>query len=472
MTDFWRKPLDQLSRDLAAGATTSLELVRGFQERSRRFHPVLNALDTENAEALNEAAESDRRRQAGKVLGPLDGIPIAVKDNILTRGLRTTWGSPVYSDCLPETDETPVERLKAAGMIVLGKTNVPEFTLEGFTSNPLFGTTPNPWNLAVTPGGSSGGSVAGVAAGIFPAALGTDGGGSIRRPCGYTGLFGLKPTIGRIARAQTLPQVLLDMEVVGPITRDVTSSAMLFSAMEGTHAADPRSRLPEEPDRHVALDTGPPPLRILYVERLGDAPLDPEIAGSTRAFAERLQALGHHVSQGPMPFDLSGLNAGWTRIGQAGLGFLARTLGSRFEAASPKYREIADASRQVGSDELFDILDGIARLREEAAGFFETCDVILTPASAAMPWPVGSDFPPEIDGRPVGPRGHAVYTGWVNAIGHPAIALPASPSANGLPIGVQLVGAHNRDWLLLRLARQYEKSHSWHASWPPVGEGI
>ncbi|WP_299808369.1 amidase [uncultured Roseibium sp.] len=468
MTEVWKKTLIELASDLAAGRISSVGMTEAALSRADRLDPALNALVTRNDMALTQAAESDARRATGETLGPLDGIPFAVKDNILTATVRTTWGSPVYADFIPVEDETPVARLRASGMVILGKTNVPEFTLEGFTDNPLFGPTRNPWDTNLTPGGSSGGSVAGVAAGLFPAAIGTDGGGSIRRPCGYTGLFGLKPTIGRLPRTVTLPQVLFDMEVIGPITRDVESAALLFRAMEGYHHGDPRSALPEEPGKDLDLGSAPASLNILYVEKMADAPLDPLIADSSRQMAARLETLGHRVTPGTLPLDLADLNEHWTRIGQAGLGSLAGRLGDTFASASPKYREMADCSRSFGSDALFSLFDRIARLREDAARFFQTWDAVLTPSSAAMPWPVGTDYPRMIDGHSVGPRGHAVYTGWVNAIGHPAVNLPGPPAPNGLPIGCQLVGAHNRDWLLMRLALQYENAFPWHDTWPEM----
>ncbi|NVK35656.1 MAG: amidase [Rhodobacteraceae bacterium] len=470
MTVFWKKTIAELARDLADGHTTAALLTQQFLERIDKLNPLVNALITWNPGALAQAEASDARRKARQAIGPLDGIPLVVKDNILTAGIRTTWGSAVYEDYYPEEDETPVARLKNAGMVVLGKSNVPEFTLEGFTDNPLFGPTRNPWDLELTPGGSSGGSVAGVALGLFPSSIGTDGGGSIRRPCSYTGLFGLKPSIGRVPRAVTLPQVLFDLEVVGPITRDVTSSALLFAAMETADAADPRSCLPAELERDTPLETPPRELNILYVERMGPAPLDPTIAASCQEMAERLRAMGHSVTEGPLPLDLGALNEQWSLVGQAGLGFLEKQLGDRFVKASPKYRKMAASSRDTGSDVMFSVFDRIARLREDAAKLFERYDMILSPSAAAMPWPIGQDYPPEIDGESVGPRGHAVYTGWVNAIGHPGINLPAPPAPNGMPVGAHLIGGYNRDWLLLRLARQYEQAYPWHDQWPDLVE--
>ncbi|MEJ8473820.1 amidase [Roseibium algae] len=471
MTDLWRLPLSVISELLTSGKVTSSEVLAQSRDRILKLNPALNALITHNPEAEIQAAASDARRSKGKCIGPLDGIPIAIKDNILTKDLKTTWGSPVYEDYQPSVDEIAVERLKTAGAVIIGKTNVPEFTLEGFTDNTLFGPTRNPYDIDVTPGGSSGGSVAGVAAGLFPAALGTDGGGSIRRPAGYTGLVGLKPSIGRIPRTSALPQVLVDMEVIGPLTRTVSDAALILSALEGPHPEDPRSALTVEPDRNLSLDTPPAPLRVLYVERMGDAPLDPVIASTCRAFADRLASLEHKVDNGPLPLDISALNDAWPLIGKCGLAFMARTVGAAFEKASPKYLAMAEEGRAVEGGQLFAVFDLIATLRRQAATVFQSYDVIVSPTAAAMPWAIGMDFPPEIDGQPVGPRGHAVYTGWVNAIGHPAIAIPTDSDSDGMPIGVQMIGGFNRDWLLLRLARQVEMAYPFADSWPSIAEG-
>jgi len=470
MTQFWRMPVGVLSGLLNERAVSSAQLLDHFLQRIARLDGALNTVIAFNPAAHGQAAASDRRRARGESLGPLDGVPITVKDNILTGDIPTRWGSAVYADGVPDADETPVARLKAAGMVILGKTNVPEFTLEGITDNPLFGPTRNPWDPSVTPGGSSGGAVSGVAAGLFPAAIGTDGGGSIRRPCGYTGLFGLKPSIGRVARVETLPQILFDMETVGPIARDVAGAALVFDAMAGPAAHDPRSWLPAEPNSGSPLDAPPHAMRILYVERFGEAPLDPAIAASLRTVAQRFEDLGHRVETGVLPLDIAALNAHWPCIGEAGLAFAARMIGAGFSAASPKFRAMAQRGDSRSAGEMFQIFDLIARLRRQAAACFADWDVILTPSCACMPWPVGVDWPEVIDRVAVGPRGHAVYTGWVNAIAHPAINLPAPPAESGMPVGAHLVAAFNRDRLLLRLARQYETSYPWAGRWPDLAE--
>ncbi|MCB2160285.1 MAG: amidase, partial [Rhodobacteraceae bacterium] len=411
---------------------------------------------------------SARRRREGKALGPLDGIPMLLKDNLNASDMPTTWGSPLFAGFRPERDEIPVERLRQAGAVFMGKTNVPEFTVEGFTANALFGTTRNPWDTALIPGGSSGGSVAAVALGLSPCSVGTDGGGSVRRPASYANLVGLKTSIGRIPRGGGLPQLLLDMETIGPITRTVRDQALILNALSGPDRRDHRSLRFAPEDFATDLDAPLPPLRILAIERIGDAPVDPEIVASFRQMAGTLAELGHDVSTGPLPFDIRPLYDRWTSIADIGLGLLLARNPEMAERASPKYVEWAQ--RDYPAAHLLEIVEILETLRNDAARAFGGTDIILTPASAAMPWPTDLPFPPEIDGVPAGPRGSALFSGWVNACGHPGISLPGARGASGLPIGMQFVSDFGREALLLRLARQVENAVPWAGDWPPLAE--
>ncbi len=385
-----------------------------------------------------------------------------MKDNIPSADLPTTWGSVAGRAHRPAHDELALARARAAGAIAVGKTNVPEFTLEGYTHNALFGTTRNPWNLALTPGGSSGGSVAAVAAGMVPLALGTDGGGSTRRPASHTGLVGFKPSIGAIAREHALPPLLLDFEVIGPIARSVPDVQLLFNALRGPHPADRRSAAAALPKAM------PPHLRVLYVPTLGHAPVDPEIAASCRAAAGRLAALGHRVDEGELPLDLGFMSTGWPVIGQIGLAWLFAHHPAWRHGAADKYLAMAEAGARVPATDLWQITEAVEQLRRDVARLFTRIDLIVTPATAALPWPAADAFPPVIAGQPVGPRGHAVFTAWVNAAGLPAVALPCEPSATGLPIGVQLIADHGCDTALLALAAQFETAGPRGWSWPAL----
>ncbi|MEZ5935653.1 MAG: amidase [Alphaproteobacteria bacterium] len=468
MTDFFRLDVKTLQKRLRDGDLEPVDLLEHYLARIERLNPTLNALIATDPTAYEQAQASTKRYRAKKPLGPLDGIPCTIKDNIPMAGLTCTLGSPVFRDYRPSKDETAVARLRAAGAVLLGKTNVPEFCVEGYCANALFGVTHNPWDTALTPGGSSGGAVAGVAAGLWPLAIGTDGGGSIRRPAGHTGLVGLKPTIGRVARVDLMPQLLLDMEVVGPLARRTADAASLFRAIAGPDRRDPLSRLPAEPGGDQPLEQAPPAMRILYVERLGEAPLAPEIASSLRRTADRLADLGHDIKEGALPLDIEELNQRWTRIGQSGIATLRAGMGARFAPASAPYRAMANSGDALSAADLHGLIAVIQKLRRDAAACFETIDIILTPSAAAQPWPAEERFPDMIDGQEVGPRGHAIYTGWVNAIGHPALTLPADPAPDGMPIGAQFVGAWNRDWQLLRFAQACEQVHPFADRWPTL----
>ncbi len=455
----WRKDACDLASAYRAGETSPVEAVALFRDRIQRLDPELNAFVALNPEAAAEAEASAERFAAGAPLGPLDGIPIAVKDNLVAAGMPAAWGSRVFADRTWTEDEMPVRRLRQAGAIVLGKTNVPEFAVEGYTGNALFGVTRNPWNLDLTPGGSSGGAVAAVAAGLASIAIGTDGGGSIRRPAGYCGLVGLKPTIGRVARHGGLPQLLLDFEVVGPLTRSVRDARLILETLAGPDRVDPSSRA------QVAASPEGRPLRILRVDQFGNAPCDPEILRALADVAQALTQLGHEMEEGNLPFDLGPLNALWSIVAEVGLARMKAEI-PEMQLAGAKYLAMAEAGETVSAHVFAAGLADVQHLRRAVSEAFGDWDVILTPTAAAMPWTAEAAFPDRIAGQAVGPRGHAVYTGWVNACGHPAIALPAAPSPDGLPIGVQLVGDLGAERLLLDLAERYETVRPWAHRWP------
>lgn len=463
-TQLWQLSAVELARAFAHGDCTPVEVVASVLDRIDAMNPTLNAivaLDTDGARA--QAQASAQRWRSGAPLSPLDGVPLTVKDNLNVRGLRTTWGSRLYRDRVADVDELPVARLREAGMVILGKTNVPEFTLTGYTDNGVFGTTRNPWNPELTPGGSSGGAVAAVAAGMGPVALATDGGGSIRRPASHAGLVALKPSRGRVARADGLPQILLDFEVVGAAARSVADLVATMQVIARAHPRDATSAA--FADTPWTLPAARP-CRILYVARFGDEPVDPQIAGSVADAARVLAELGHSITEGDAPFDADAFNAVWPVISQTGLGaLLAKVPNWRQHVARP-FAEMADAGRDTPATVLVDALWEIARMREQLGLAFASYDMLMTPSTAALPWPAREPYPACIAGRPAGPRGHAVFSAFVNASGSPAITLPCAPSSTGLPIGVQLVAPFGHDEELCVLARAYEHGAPWSDRWP------
>jgi aspartyl-tRNA(Asn)/glutamyl-tRNA(Gln) amidotransferase subunit A len=463
-SELWRLSAAELQRRYRDGSLTPLAVAQACLARLEAVDPRINAFVARRDPAFMEEAEASTGRYArGAPLSPIDGIPLSVKDSLYTRDLPTTWGCPALRSHATGQDELSVGRARAAGALVIGKTNVPEFALEGYTANPIFGVTRNPWNLALTPGGSSGGAVASVAAGITPLAIGQDGGGSIRRPASHTGLVGLKPSLSAVPREHVLPSLLLDFEVIGPLARTVVDAQMLFEVMRGPAAVD-RSSL----SAAYASDAASHPLRILYVERFGAAPLDPQIAASVAQAVQRLAALGHRVTSGALPLDLDFYTEAWPQIGQIGLAQLFERQPAWAAQASPKYLEMAQKGRQLPAARLWQILEQVKQLRRDSTALFDDIDVIVLPSAAALPWQAQEAYPTHIDGQEVGPRGHAVYTGWVNAAGLPALALPCAPSREGLPIGMQLVGRYGTDDILLDLGAAHEAAHPWADRWPAL----
>lgn len=449
---------DWLARDAvglleayAAGLTDPKAVIARLLERFEAVEPRLNAYSILNPVLIEEAAQSAARWAAGAPMGPLDGVPVVVKDNIAAAGMPAAWGNAALAKRPVVLDEAPAARLRQAGALFVGKANTPEFAVEGYTGNLTFGVTRNPFDPALTPGGSSGGVVAALAAGTAHLGLGTDGGGSIRRPAAYCGLVGLKPGIGRVARAGGLAQVLLDFEVAGPIARSVRDAALADAVLAGPDVRDPRTLAAPRACGWAK------PKRVLYVPRFGDAPCDPEILASCAEAAHRLERLGCVVTEGDLPLDLGRLNTLWTRIGEIGLARYFEQDPEVGAAAAPKYREMAARGAAAKATELWEILDLVDALRRAAAAMFREIDIVMTPSCAAMPWPADAAFPPEIAGVAAGPRGHAIYTGWVNAAGLPALQLPAPAAASDLPIGMQLVAAMGSEKRLLDLGLKYEK---------------
>jgi aspartyl-tRNA(Asn)/glutamyl-tRNA(Gln) amidotransferase subunit A len=441
--------LEGLAAELQNGQASSVGLVQRAFERIEAFDSRLNSfVALDRASALAAAEESDARRSRGQAHSRLDGIPISVKDNLHVAGFPTTWGSRALQHFRPAQDELPVAKLRRAGMIVVGKTNAPEFTLEGYTRNDLFGVTRNPWNPDLTPGGSSGGAAASVAAGFVPAAIGTDGGGSIRRPACHTGLVGYKPSIGRWPRADGLPAILTDFETIGSLARTVEDTLMLDAVLRGPDLRDWRSSTAPAPNwpRKAA--------RILYVPRFGAAPVDPEVASQVEALAQDLSSMGNDVREAEVFFDLEIAARVWHVISRVGVAWLMAENPTYEKLAGASARAMAGDGRKVSGADYLGALEAVSALRRHIAELFDGVDLVLTPTAAALPWPAETPYPDRIDGKPAGPRDHAIFTGWVNLAGVPGLNIPAGVSRSGLPIGAHLVAAFGADERLLAFARE------------------
>jgi aspartyl-tRNA(Asn)/glutamyl-tRNA(Gln) amidotransferase subunit A len=462
MIPLWQLSAVALVNGFVAGSFTPSEALQSVLARLDAVNPSLNAVIA-LADVSREAAASDARYAAGKPLSGLDGVPISIKDNLVMASVVSTWGTRALKGWLPARDELPVARLRAAGALLFAKTNVPEFTLEGYTANPVYGVTGNPWALELTPGGSSGGAAAAVAAGIGPLALGTDGGGSIRRPAAHCGLVGVKPSIGTIARADGFPSLLLDFEVVGPLARTLEDAELMLGVLSG---ATPEDRLSQGRTAVTAGRTGDRTRQLLCVTELGDAPVDAEIRRQVTAAASMFgdtnaKEADVRIEYGFLPLDLSAINEIWREVGQIGLARLAERHPDWLAQASPAYFEMAEAGARLPATRMWEINERVMAFRRQVDAMFGELDALIMPSIAALSWSADQAFPTMIDGHSVGPRGHAAFTGWVNAAGNPAINLPTAPAVNGLPIGFQLVGPWGGEADLLALAQRYVERQPW-----------
>ncbi|PYM05397.1 MAG: amidase [Candidatus Rokuibacteriota bacterium] len=428
----------------------------------------LNAYVTVVADGARKAARAAERAvmKKGARLGPLHGVPFSVKDLVITNGVRTTFGTPLYKDHVPTEDAPMVERLKAAGAIMLGKTNTPTFGWIGATHNLLFGATRNPWNLERTPGGSSGGASAAVSAGLGPLAIGTDGGGSIRIPSSFAGIFGLKPSFGRIPTYP--PSAAWSLSHVGPMTRTVKDAALMMNVCAGPDERDVYS-LPAAPVDYVrALKGSLRGLRVAYSDSLGYAKiLDPEVRAATAQAARVFREFGCRVEEvnpgWPSPFEA------WRPIFAGGIAArLAPYLGERDKIDAGLLRiidETLKASPTVYVQAWFDRLAWWQHPRQ----FFAKYDLLLTPTLACPAFKVGLDNATEIAGKPVPEWAWTPFTYPFNLTGQPASSVPCGFTASGLPIGLQLVGRRFDDVTVLRASAAFEAARPWAHKRPPLG---
>lgn len=460
MTQAGKPPLSAsaMSAELAAGRCTPSELLRDCLARVERANAALGAfvhLDKEGAAAAARAA--DARQATGSRVGPLDGVPVAVKDNLWVAGMPARWGSRMWADFLPPADDIPVERLRAAGAVILGKTNTPEFALSGRTDSPLHGPARNPWNTGLTPGGSSGGSVAAVAAGMVPLALATDAGGSTRLPASYTGLYGLRPSNGRIARRHGFPPMALDFQAVGVVARTLEDLELLFRSVAGPDRRDPASeRIPSLPSPAGRK------LRIGWFSALQNELVHPEVAAAVMECAEILAEEECELVPREAPYDVGLVRQVWGTVSAAGAARAAEMHPDRWRReASSAIAAAAERGLRLTALDYVRAMDGLAELRGRVADCWGDVDCYLCPSAASPAWPLGDDFPASIDGRPGHPAAQNAFATWVNAIGHPGLSIPVRPHADGRPLGVQVVGRFGGDEVVLEVARRLKRRASW-----------
>jgi aspartyl-tRNA(Asn)/glutamyl-tRNA(Gln) amidotransferase subunit A len=448
-----RSPVADIARRVATRELSAVEATEAALAEIERLEPRLRAFVTVAGErALEEAAAADRRSAPR---GPLHGVPLAVKDLEPTAGLRTTYGSRRFVDSVPEHDSVAIERLRAAGAIIVGKTNTPEFGLLGETRSEVVGETRNPWNLTRTTGGSSGGSAAAVAAGAVPGALGSDTAGSITCPAAMCGVFGLKPSRGLVPTWPDPGDARLFLDS-GPLTASVSDARLLLEALAGPDDRDPTSFLPapdrEPPDR---------PLRIAWNPDWGRLAVDPEVRAACAAAAADLAELGHEIEEARPDYTGDPFTIAEPLLA-ADLWKMFERLGIDESDLSPDGRE---ESRLLGRPSLMEYvgaLNALTVFRRRFDALFEAFDLMVTPATAVPAFAV-AEPPSQIDGREVEVR----WTTFMpfampsNLAGLPTASVPCGMSSDGLPIGLQFTGPRGSDFLILHAAEALEAARPW-----------
>jgi amidase len=449
----WGRTATDLAAGIRARQFSAREVMESHLERIAAVNPRVNAIVTLDPElALRLADEADRSEPRGL----LHGLPIAVKDLEPTAGMRTTWGSPLFADHVPDHDSLLVERLRAAGALIIGKTNTPEFGAGSQTFNEVFGATRNPWDLTKTPGGSSGGAAAAVAAGMLPFADGSDLGASVRNPAAFCNLVGLRPTPGRVPK---LPpgDPWNPFAVHGPIARTAPDAALLFEALAGPDPRDPLSIQ----ERFSATFEPVSEIRIAWSRDVGGLPIDPAVTAVLESLRETLD------------FTIEDAEPGFEGADECfevlrGVGF-AGAYGHILDEVKPTLAENTRFGLSLSADRIAKALALRGELYTRMREFLNRYDVLACPVTAVPAFDVETEYPTEVAGVPMG-----TYLEWfrtcsrITVTAHPSIAVPAGFTDSGLPIGIQLVGRHRGEAALLTLAHAINEATGLTERTPPL----
>ena len=447
-----------LAARIRAGQVSPVEVVDAVLDRIHALQPTVNAFITVTADAARAAARrAERAVMARETLGAFHGVPFSVKDLLFTAGVRTTMGSVIHAEQVPDADAVPVRRLSEAGAILVGKTTTPEWGHKPLTDSPLFGVTRNPWDLSRTAGGSSGGAAAAVATGQAPLALGTDGGGSIRLPAACCGIVGLKPTLGRVPHVHQA-DLFSTTSYIGPMARTVADVAACFDVVAGFDPGDPYSR-PEPADDPLAVQVRG--LRVGWLPRVGNRLVDAEVLAACEAAVRHLEREGATVEV---------VDEAWAPLESAFLvvfqGGLAARVGPHMAAfgdrvAKSLRESVARGARWTAADWATALGHRTAIYRRVQA-LFGRFDVLVSPTLARPA--LAADHDP-FDAIAIGGEGAgSIRSAWYpylwpfNLSGHPAVSLPCGWSSDGLPIGLQIVGPWHADRRVLALAAHLESA--------------
>ena len=445
-----------LAQAVQSRQVSALEIAQSMSDRIAVLEPRLNAFaDFDPQVPLTIARDVDRRLAGGESL-PLAGVPFTVKDNLWLVGRKATFGSRLFANFVAPRDSWCVARLCALGAVPLGVTNCSEFACKGITTSPLHGVTHNPWDLQRTPGGSSGGAVAAVAAGLGPLALATDAGGSTRRPAAHTGLVGMKPTLGRVPNPWGFDDPNHLISVIGQLGRNVEDVAWMLDLLTDWHSSDPLSSPSfAQPDAMGSLKQPLAARRIAYSAQLGcGLPIDEDVRAAIESAAARLASAGWAIEPADPSWPPQEREYPLLELQQASL---AQRFGDAWRRDPRPFDPDIGAQIELGLAVSGARIAELLRLRElqHAAldAFFARYDALLCPVAPVEAWPLAEgSWPTQIGGIAAGPRGHAAFTPLFNYCSAPALSLPCGTGRQGLPVGLQIVGPRFADARVLQLA--------------------
>ncbi len=455
-------PAYEMADKIERQEITSQEITEILIERIEKINPIINAYCTPTFELAREMAKkADDAVKKGQKLGLLHGIPTSLKDDTETKGIRTTWGSKYYENYVPKEDNVIVTRLKDAGCVILGKTNLPELGFKGVTDNLIFGATKNPWNLERTCGGSSGGAAAAVASGLSPLALGADGGGSIRIPSCFCGLYGIKPHFGRVPYVFLKTGTAIDTFVQkGPIVRCVKDAALMLDAIAGPDEFDRYSLPKHNVSYFEELRDKPRKIKIGYSLDLGLVKaIDPEVKKSVLDAIQKFEKFEWSVEKAKIRINKaeSVINILWTTGFANMMSPLLKQWHDKFDP------ELVELIKEGLTYSVLDIqMAGVQRekIYESVCKQFKKYDILITPTLACTAFELGKRAPEEIDGIPISIRDW-LLTYPFNLTGHPAASIPCGWSSEGLPIGMQIVGKRFDEVSVLQASKAFEELAPW-----------
>ncbi len=445
-----------------------VEVMDAILQRIELINPRVNAYCTVVAEsARTEARQAEDKVMRGEKLGPLHGVPVSIKDLVFTKGIRTTGGTLMYDNFIPGQDAIVVERLKAAGAIIVGKTNTPQSGWVAITDNFIFGPTLNPWDTGRTPGGSSGGAASAVASCMGPLAIGSDGGGSIRIPSSFCGVFGLKPSFGRVPQGPGFPGLWEGLSVTGPITRTVPDAALMMEVIAGRDDRDHFS-LPDTGLNYLSSLGGDlSGLKVAWSKNLGYAIVDPQVLKATEAAVQTFATLGCTVETADPQADSPQQSFSTVTAASmaAGLADKLHQWRDRFEPALVTFIE---RNKNISATDYINARIANLKYRDKIQSFFEEYDLLLTPTLAVPAFEVGIYGPREIAGERIAPIGWMPFTYPFNITGQPAASVPCGWTDDGLPVGLQIVGRRFDDTTVLKAAAAFEQASPWADKLPPL----